>query len=188
MDEIRQLFEAQVSLTDEDWSLFSQKLTPRHFPAKSPVISAGAREDYLSFIQKGMVRYYIPGEDELTFGFSFAGEFMSAYDAFLTRVASRYTIEALSETTLWSISHADLQEVYEGSAMGDRIGRHAAEGLFLKKAKRELALLNESAEERYLNLFSDRPELIHKIPLKYIASYIGITPQALSRIRKRISL
>ncbi|QDH78488.1 Crp/Fnr family transcriptional regulator [Echinicola soli] len=188
MEEIRKLFEAQVSLTDGDWSLFSQKLTKRQFPAKTHVISAGVREDYLSFIQKGVVRYYIPGEEELTFGFSFAGEFMSAYDAFLTRAKSGYTIETLSETTLWSISHADLQAVYQLSDVGERIGRHAAEGLFLKKAKRELALLKESAEERYLNLFSDRPELIHKIPLKYIASYIGITPQALSRIRRRISL
>jgi len=59
--------------------------------------------------------------------------------------------------------------------------------LFLKKSKRELSLLHESAEQRYLNLFTEQPELIKQIPLKYIASYIGITPQALSRIRKRIS-
>ena len=61
------------------------------------------------------------------------------------------------------------------------------EDLFLKKFKRELSLLNETAEQRYQNLFTEQSQLIKEIPLKYIASYIGITPQALSRIRKRIS-
>lgn len=63
----------------------------------------------------------------------------------------------------------------------------SSERLFLIKSKREQSLLNESAETRYLNLFTQRPKLIKEIPLKYIASYIGVTPQALSRIRKRIS-
>lgn len=67
------------------------------------------------------------------------------------------------------------------------IGRKSAESLFLIKSRRELSLLNKTAEERYLDLFSQRPELIRHIPLKHIASYIGVTPQALSRIRKRIS-
>jgi DNA-binding MarR family transcriptional regulator len=57
----------------------------------------------------------------------------------------------------------------------------------MKKSKRELSLLIQSAQERYLNLLTEQPELLQFIPLKYIASYIGITPQALSRIRKRIS-
>ncbi len=59
--------------------------------------------------------------------------------------------------------------------------------MYLIKSKRELSLLSKTAEERYLNLFSDRPQLIKHVPLKYIASYIGVTPQALSRIRKRIT-
>jgi len=59
--------------------------------------------------------------------------------------------------------------------------------MYLRKSKRELSLLSQTAEERYLSLFSDRPKLLKQIPLKYIASYIGVTPQALSRIRKRIT-
>lgn len=80
-----------------------------------------------------------------------------------------------------------MQEIYKETQIGNTIGRQASEELFLKKSQRELSLLNETAEQRYLKLFSEQPELIKEIPLKYIASYIGITPQALSRIRKRIS-
>ena len=67
------------------------------------------------------------------------------------------------------------------------MGRKNAEQLFLIKSKRELSLLNNTAEERYLELFTERKNLIKYIPLKYIAAYIGVTPQALSRIRKRIT-
>ena len=84
------------------------------------------------------------------------------------------------------MEYDDVQEIFNSTAIGNRIGRIATEELFLKKAKRELDLLNKTAEERYLSLFTERPELIKEIPLKFIASYIGITPQALSRIRKRI--
>lgn len=188
MEKIRQLFEQQVSMNDGNWEIFASKLERQAFPAKTAILPTGKVENYLSFIESGIIRYFIPrGEQDLTFGFSFAGEFICAYDAFLTRKPSDYTIETLAPTVLWRISYDDLQVVYQESSVGNTIGRYAAEGLYLKKAKRELALLQDTAEERYLKLFAERPELIRQIPLKYIASYIGITPQALSRIRKRIS-
>jgi len=86
------------------------------------------------------------------------------------------------------MSYDGLQTVYRETKIGNSIGRWAAEDQFLKKTERELSLLNDTAEQRYLRLFSEQPKLIEKIPLKYIASYIGITPQALSRIRRRIYL
>ena len=81
----------------------------------------------------------------------------------------------------------DLQKIYDETEIGNKIGRLASEDLFLKKSKRELSLLTETAEQRYLNLFSEQLHLLKQVPLKYIASYIGITPQSLSRIRKRIT-
>ena len=137
---------------------------------------------------KGIIRLYIPKEEyDLTFGFLFDNEFVTAYDSLLTQSPSEYQIETLTETILWKISNKDLQEVYERTYNGNIIGRKMAENMFLIKSKRELSLLSKTAEERYLDIFSDRPKLLQQIPLKYIASYIGITPQALSRIRKRIS-
>ena len=126
-------------------------------------------------------------ENDLTFGFVFKGSFVSAYDSFLQQSLSGYAIQALSDTTLWSISYENLQDVYQHTDIGNLVGRKASEELFLLKTKRELSLLKESAEQRYLNLFEERPEVIRELPLKYIASYIGVTPQALSRIRRRIS-
>ncbi|WP_335966802.1 Crp/Fnr family transcriptional regulator [Galbibacter sp. PAP.153] len=188
MEEIRKQFEKNVSITDADWQLFASKLKRMEYPKKSVILKRGNIETSLSFIEKGIVRFYIPKIDnDLTFSFSFANSFVSAYDSFLTQTLSTYNVETITATVLWRLTYNDLQEIYQTTQIGNTIGRIAGEDLFLKKSKREISLLKNTAEERYLSLFLDRPELIKQIPLKYIASYIGITPQALSRIRKRIS-
>lgn len=188
MEKIREYFEQTIKLSDKDWAFFASKLTEETFPKKHQLLYAGKTENYLSFIASGMVRYYIPKEEQdLTFAFAFEHSFVSGYNSFLTQTPAVYNIETLTKTKLWRLSYSDLQSIYQETEVGNTIGRQASEDLFLKKSQRELSLLNESAEERYLNLFTEQPQLIKEIPLKYIASYIGITPQALSRIRKRIS-
>lgn len=188
MIEIRNLFEKLVNITDHDWDTFSSKLVKRKFSKKSIILKTGQKEFYLSFIEKGIVRSSIPHEfNDLTFDFGFAGSFISAYHYFLTQQPSIYQIEAITDTILWSVSYSDLQDIYTTTSIGNTIGRLSSESLYIKKSKREISLLTQTAEERYLSLFNDEPHLLQLIPLKYIASYIGITPQALSRIRKRIS-
>ncbi len=188
MEEIKRYFEKEFGISPSDWAIFSSKLSRCVFPKKSKLLDLGDIENHLSFVEKGIVRLYIPKEDgDITFGFVFKGSFVSAYDSFLTQTASDYVVETISESVLWQLDHEDLQDIYEKTSIGNLIGRKAGEELFLKKSKREIALLRDSAEQRYLQLFKERPELIREIPLKYIASYIGVTPQALSRIRKRIS-
>lgn len=190
MKNIREYIEKTVAISDEDWQLFSSKLKNRVFKKKSTILDVGETENYISFIESGIARFLIPKEDkdkDITFGFCFKNEFVSAYDSFLTRKPSLYKLQALSEISMWSISYNDLQEVYAKSFAGNVIGRLSSERLFLIKSKREQSLLNDTAEERYLKLFTERPNLIKEIPLKYVASYIGVTAQALSRIRKRIS-
>lgn len=187
MEQIREYFEKTFKLTDQDWQIFSSKLIRKEFPKKHILLKLGQVEDSLSFIQTGIIRFYIPKEEnDLTFAFVFDNNFMSGYDSFLTRTRSTYQIETLTKTTLWKLSYSDLQTIYNETKIGNAIGRQASEELFLKKSKRELSLLNETAEQRYRNLFIEQAHLIQHIPLKYIASYIGVTPQALSRIRKRI--
>ncbi len=188
MEEIKKFIDQIYPMSSSDWAFFSSKLHKQELDKHSTLIKVGMIENYLSFISKGIVRFYIPQEDnELTFGFLFENQFVTAYDSFITQTPSEYQIETLTNTTLWQISFKDLQEVYDKTESGNIIGRRMAESMFLIKSKREIALLNKTAEERYLDLFSERPKLLQQIPLKYIASYIGVTPQALSRIRKRIT-
>ena len=73
------------------------------------------------------------------------------------------------------------------SDFGDKICRFAAEGLFIHKQKQQIDILTKSAKERYLELLNRQPQIIQRTPQKYIASYLGVTPQSLSRIRKEAS-
>lgn len=188
MDQIRKLFEKNFELSDQEWQVFSSKLVKRNFPKKHLLLKAGGVENHLSFIERGVVRFFLRREqNDLTFSFAFSNDFVSGYSSFLTRKPSVFYMETLTPTTLWQLTYEDLQEIYRNTKTGNAIGRHASEELFLKKFERELSLLEKTAEQRYLNLFTEQPELLREIPLKYIASYIGVTPQALSRIRKRIT-
>ncbi len=188
MEKIHAYYKQNFNISDSDWDYFSSKLTQQNFKKKTKILNIGETEKHLSFIDKGIVRLFIPKEDyDFTFGFTFADSFHSVYDSFLNQSPSTCCAEAITDTTLWRLTFDDLQSVYAKTSIGNLIGRKAAEQLYLFKAQREFSLLNKTAEERYLELFEMRPELIRHIPLKYIASYIGVTPQALSRIRRRIT-
>ena len=189
MHQIKLYLDKIASISNSDWNFFISKLHRRIVSKKSVFIKVNQIENHISFIESGIVRLFIPRENpekEITFGFSFKNQFVSAYDSFLTQLPSNYQLQALTETTMLSISYKDLQSVYKSTQIGNLIGRLTAEDLFLIKSKREQDLLNLNAEQRYLKLFEERPELLKSIPLKYISSYIGVTAQALSRIRKRL--
>lgn len=189
MQQIKTYLDQIATISDADWAFFTSKLQRRVIPKKTVFLKLNAVENHISFIESGVIRLFIPKdnpEKEITFGFSFKDQFISAYDSFLTQTPSAYELQALTETTLLYITYSDLQAVYHTTQIGNLIGRLTAERLFLLKSKREQNLLNLTAEERYLKLFNERPELLKIIPLKYISSYIGITAQALSRIRKRV--
>lgn len=188
MQQLRKHLENFSPMSNSDWDYFSSKLQPVTFQKKELILKKGQTENFLSFVEKGTLRMYIPKiENDLTFGFVFQHQFISGYDSFLTQSPCKYQIEALTETILWRIHFTDLNDIYANTKIGNEIGRKNAERLFLIKSSRELSLLELGAKERYEKLFSERPQLIKEIPLKYIASYIGITPQALSRIRSQIS-
>jgi CRP-like cAMP-binding protein len=189
MHQIKLYLDKIASISSSDWNFFISKLHRRIITKKSVFIKVNQIENHISFIESGIVRLFIPRdnpEKEITFGFSFKNQFVSAYDSFLTQSPSNYQLQALTETTVLSISYKDLQSVYKSTQIGNLIGRLTAEDLFLIKSKREQNLLNLNAEQRYLQLFKERPELLKSVPLKYISSYIGVTAQALSRIRKRL--
>jgi CRP-like cAMP-binding protein len=191
LQQIKAYLEQIATISNLDWDFFTSKLQRRVIQKKAIFLKLNHTENHISFIESGVVRLYIPKENpekEITFGFSFKDQFISAYDSFLTQQPSAYQLQALAETTLLSITYSDLQEVYKRTQIGDFIGRLTAERLFLIKSKREQNLLNLNAEERYIGLFKERPELLKIIPLKYISSYIGVTAQALSRIRRRVLL
>jgi len=183
---VNQIYE---ELNQDIWGLVEPMLELVTIPEATAIVRFNEVEKYIYFIKSGSVRLYIPkeGEEDITFSFAFADEFVSAYDSFLSEEPCEYQLETITEITVLRLSKDNLKMLYENTNFGNYIGRLIAENLFVKKKDREMSLLTRTAEQRYDDLFTSHPQLIKEIPLKYIASFIGITPQALSRIRARIT-
>ena len=102
MINIKNYFKTLANISDEDSDLFISKLHRKVFRKKTVILEIGEQENFLSFIEEGVVLLNIPKEDyDFTFGFVFPGSFVSAYDSFLSRQPSLYNIEAITDTSLW---------------------------------------------------------------------------------------
>lgn len=169
MDLFRTYFETYFPIADKDWEIFAKKLTRKKMPKKSILLKEGQVENRVSFIEKGIVRFYIREslDKEITFAIIFENEIMCCYDSFLTRKPVEYYAETITEAVISSFSYDDLQELYHTMPVSNILGRILSEEIYLIKAKRELSMFKYSAKQRYLNLFKEKPRLIKEIPLKF---------------------
>lgn len=187
MESIIQYFEKN-GIAENELADFLPCLKRRTFKVNEFILTEGQMEHYLSFVESGIVRYFILANNkETTFDFAFPNSFFCAYDSFYTRKPTAIYLQAITECVLYSISYENLQDLYASCEVARKLGQVATEYLLSKKVRREFDLLTKSPQERYEYLFIKQPKLIQFIPQKYIASYIGVVPETLSRIRKRIS-
>lgn len=150
------------------------------------LVEAGKRCDKLSFIQSGLLRMFVSTDDkEITQWISTKGYFSTDLSSFVFETPSRLSIQALTDTEIYSITKADYKKI------GELVPKwHELEKLFLVRCfiileERIFSHLAMSAEERYEYFFENNKELFNQVPLHYIASMLGMTPETFSRIRKK---
>jgi len=167
------------------WERFAAQMQRRKFAKNEIVKPAGETERYLSFITEGIGGAFAYREGhEVCLDFSLEDQFFGDYASFITQQPSPVFTLAVEPLEIYSIGYTDLQHLYNASPEGIRMARAAAEALFIESQGRHLDLLTKSAEERYRELFVSYPDLLLRLPQKHIASWLGITPESLSRIRK----
>ncbi|WP_245770864.1 Crp/Fnr family transcriptional regulator [Mucilaginibacter polytrichastri] len=142
---------------------------------------------HVGFVAKGLMRFYInqDGEENI-YDFSQENEFVCNYESFLPQIPSSKNIQALEDSIVFVISHADLQLFYANVEGGERFGRVAIESVFVKLLQDISALYAETPELRYERFLKYHADLQQRISQYHIASFVGVKPQSLSRIRKRI--
>jgi CRP-like cAMP-binding protein len=176
-----------VDVTDTEWKAHRDCLTRRFLKKGEFLVREGQISSNVSFINKGSLRAYkeLNGE-ELTKHFFFAREYSTEYVSFLTRQPSEINVKVMEDAELIELHYDKVQTLYEEFPVWQKYGRLIAEALFLTLAERTHRLLYYSPEENYLKLVEERRDIVEKIPQHYIASYLGIQPESLSRIRKRV--
>jgi CRP-like cAMP-binding protein len=141
----------------------------------------------VAFIVKGLMRYYInhDGEDK-TYAFAQENNFVCNYESFVPQIPSTKIIQVLEDCEILQISYADLQTFYKSITEGERFGRLVIEQVFIQTLKDLSSFYTDTPEYRYEKFIKQHADLQQRISQYHIASYVGVKPQSLSRIRKRI--
>jgi CRP-like cAMP-binding protein len=186
-DQLKKQINGIIDLTTEEFDHFLTVVQHREFKRKEMLLNEGEICHHAYFINKGCLRYFYNVDGEQHTGqFFFERNWYCDYESFLSGKPSRQNIEALEKTKVLMVHKAALEKLYITIPKFERFGRIMAEKAFMGLRCRTEMLANQNPEERYLRLIKQRPKLIERIPQHYIASYLAIKPQSLSRIRKRI--
>ena len=188
MEQIRTFFEQLQPLSDEEWYALREGFERVEFTGGESLVREGQQCDFIGFMREGLVRFYhLKNGTEKVTAFWFAGDFISNYRSFLTRQPSDHHIEAITSGFYWRLRRNNLYALYDEYPVIDRLGRLMAERLYLMVTQRLDDLLQDTPEERYRQLLARNSKLIQEIPQFMLASYLGVSPETLSRIRKRIA-
>lgn len=186
-EKLRTILSKVASFDESEWDYYRQHVEFVVFDKKDLLTRNGEVEHYVYFILSGIVRhFFVWDEREVCLDFGFEKNLVSSYVSFVSQKPSDISIQALTTVKAFRIHYHHVEAMYAMSKRHEHFGRLIAERLFAHRLQREMILLSMSAEEKYRHLLSERPDLIRKIPVKDIASYLGIHPESLSRIRSKI--
>lgn len=177
------------TMLKEDVTAFSSKAKKREFQKGELFIREGMVCKQLLFIHRGLFRYYLLHEgNDLTkdFAVDTLNPFCTAYTSFIFQKPAEIWIKAeeLSEVLVWDSS--DVLPLFEEHFKWLLFAKRMGEWLYSRKEQKEIELLKYSAEERYQHFLTDFPGLLQRVPQYHIATYLGITPESLSRIRSKL--
>lgn len=181
-------FVSRLNISEELSGVFMEMGEIVNLKRKEYFVRQGEPCRYLGAVLDGEFRFCHCDADgeERTIGFNTNG-FVTEYYALLNRTPARYSIQAISETVIYRISYQQVIDFYEYSMEGQRFGRHIAEQLFFRRDELIFSFRCDTPEERYKNLLKVVDHSMNKLTLKDVASLIGVTPETVSRIRRKLS-
>ena len=179
---------ALVDLPDAEWNIIPEMVHYRAYQRGEQLIRAGEAPTHFFFILSGLVRCFYATIDGKEFNSDFfaENEFAGSFVACILGGPSRFSVEALEPCEVLMVSTDAQERLHDINQGWERLRRIHAEHVVLKKERREASFLLDDAERRYLDFLANHPHLEGRLPQYHIASYIGVTDVALSRIKRRL--
>lgn len=176
-----------IIFTDEEMQL-AKPLFTEHFLKKGEFwVKEGEMKSDLIFINKGMLRaYFTKIEVEKTFDLVIENRIITSANCYNFGLPSNYCIQAVEDAWIACISKDNLEQLFKQTIKWERVGRIIAEAYSVEQEDRIRSFVADDAQERYAKLAQNQPQLIQRTPQIYLANYLGITPQSLSRLRRNI--
>ncbi len=193
MLKLKEFISKIIDIDEKEWLEIKTILKKVNYKKGDIINKEGDIFKNMLFINSGIIRSYLIDNNGrgFTWHIHYSGDkanmsnlFVVDYASFTNQEPSKLFFEVLENTELIAISHNSLEHLYNSSEKWLKFGKVMADTAYYSTHHRTLSLLTETAEVRYERLLKENPTLLQKVPQYYIASYLGITPQSLSRIRK----
>ena len=181
-------FQSKIDLSEEEFEQIVSKFEPLTLEKKKNFLRPGDYTNHLAFVRKGALRSYEIDSrgNENVLQLAFEDHWTSDLRSFILRSKSKIYVETIEDSELLLLSHSNLEALYLDVPRIERFFRKLYEKAYVHSQERIQTALHVPAEQRYRNIMKKYPGIIQRIPLIYIASYLGITPESLSRIRRKI--
>jgi CRP/FNR family transcriptional regulator, anaerobic regulatory protein len=176
------------NLSDSDFQLLTSKLESRTLKKNEHFLQEGTINKTMGYIEKGLAMYYrIVNGEEIPLDFGIEGQWISDLQSFNGQIPSTLNIKMLEESTLHCLSYQCMHELFAEQPRLMALKSYYVESYFADMAHHSANLATLDATQRYETLVKEKSYLINRVPQYYIAAYLGIKPESLSRIRKRQS-
>jgi CRP-like cAMP-binding protein len=174
-----------VSVADDEYLRYILPIAKvRRFGKREIVTRAGDVENHFNFIIKGLVRkYYKKGSHEINTQISMEGHIILSQESFHSRAPSEYSIETIEPSAFVSIAFEELENLYTQSKKMEHLGRLVITHTMVIKDKWQMQMVKMTPRERFLNFVMKNPNLLQRVPQKYLASYLNIKPETFSRFK-----
>jgi CRP-like cAMP-binding protein len=188
MENVRLFFQFLHKFVTLGEDEFDEQIRPytevRHFRKKQLITKEEEIENYFNFITKGLVRkYYKKGKTEINTQISTEGHLIHAQESFHSRTPSEYFVEAIEPATMVSITYDNLEKIYSSSHKLERLGRLVITFSMVIKDRWQMNMIKLTPRERFVDFVHKNPDLLQRVPQKFLASYLNIQPETFSRFK-----
>jgi CRP-like cAMP-binding protein len=188
-DFLHQHITNKVSLTEEEWATITSFFIPKKVRKKQYLLQAGDVSEYMIFVNKGCLRSYTVDEkgDEHIVQFAIEGWWIGDMNSFLTGDAATFNIDALEDSEVLLLDLNAQEKLFEQVTKFERYMRLLLQSNYIAMHRRLVSTISTTAEDKYLRMITKYPDIVQRVPQHMIASYLGLKPETLSRIRKKLA-
>jgi len=186
-EELKKYCKQTVSLQDTELELIDKYFETEVLKKKDLLLHNDQICDFIAFIAKGSIRHFhIKAAVERTCDISFENSWVTDFQSFTYDTLGKMNLQAMESTTVFIVRKQNLYKLYRECRKYESFGRLMAERVAQRATEIAMSLSSDKPEERFQNLIKNQPDLFQRVPQKYIANFLGISPESLSRIRSRV--